>query len=212
MMATFPVGEQLVIDAGFSRGWDQSLYDNNGAIDGFARLAWLVNDRTGFTLAVVSGPEANGNNSDYRTLVEATLKYQASDKLRFILDASYGWEPHETPLFGIVDPNHLVVTTSTKNTRWYGINGFARYELNPRATFNARLEYFRDEEGTQTGIIGTAFEATVGFTLTPFAENEVGRHLTLRPEVRVDFSPEKRYDLYSKHEQITLGIDAIFNF
>ena len=120
VMLTYPFSDSLVVDGGISRGWDQSLNDNNGAIDGFARIGWLVNDHTGVTFAAVSGPEAPGNNSNYRSLLELTVKYSASDRLRFILDATYGWEPHVTPEFGVIEPNSgsAFPVTFTRNTRW----------------------------------------------------------------------------------------------
>ena len=216
VMATYAFSDQVVVDGGFSRGWSQSLYDNNGAIDGFGRLTWLINEQTSISVAAITGPEEDNNNSTYRTMVEATLKYQATDRLRFILDGVFGNEPHALAPFGVVTPGesatHSGPETQSRNSHWYGVMGYAGYIIDPHATFNVRGEYFRDEEGTQTGIVGTAMEATVGLTLTPFPESPLGQNFKLRPEVRVDYSPQNRYDFYSKHEQVTFGIDAIFNF
>ena len=55
---TYQFNDQLTVDAGISRGWDQALEDNNGAIDFFGRVKYNFSRDTSVAAAVHHRPRA----------------------------------------------------------------------------------------------------------------------------------------------------------
>jgi hypothetical protein len=204
VLATYSPSERLTLDAGFSRGWDQSLKDNNDALDVLGRVTYLFSDRTSIALAAVTGPEQADDNGNYRTLLELTFKHQLSDRLRMTLDGTYLQEAH---FHGPPD---------VRNGKAYDLTAYFNYLLNDRFTLNARAEVFQDDDGIATGIVGTTYSGTIGVAITPFPGDATWKYLKIRPEVRLDYSPQDRYgeDLgdLDRNEQLTFAVDAIFNF
>jgi hypothetical protein len=199
--ATYQFGGNLTVDAGFSRGWDESLRDNNGSIDAFGRVKYNFSDRTSITAAAIVGPEQDHDNSHYRTVFDATLTHKLTDTLTLLGDAVYGYEAR--PDLG---------TTTNGTAQWYGVSGYAIQKLNDLVSVGARLEWYADEGGYTTGVSQNLYEATVGATVTPFPHDNLGQNLKLRPEFRVDYSDKRYFDAQSKHDQFTFAIDAIYNF
>jgi hypothetical protein len=195
--AYYPISDALSIEGGISRGWGQSLKDNNGAINGLGRIRYSMGTNTDLSLALVTGPELNHDNSHYRTAVDATLTHQVSDKLTILADGVYGYQALPD---GIPDAS------------WYGVSGYGVYKFSEMVSAAVRLEWYRDEEGFTTGIAQNLYEATAGLTITPFPNDAVGQFFRLRPEVRYDYSSRGFFDGFRRHDQVTVAIDAIFNF
>jgi hypothetical protein len=130
------------------------------------------------------------------------VRHQVSDQLTFLLDSIYGWQNNAS------EPGEL----DTDDSQWYGVAGYLVYDINEKVSAGARLEWFRDEGGFTTGVDQNLYEATVGLTLTPFAGDELGQNLKIRPELRYDYSDEDFFDGLTSQSQLTFGIDAIFNF
>jgi hypothetical protein len=230
--ALYRITDRFNLEGGFSRGWDQFSKDNNGAIDGLARFSWDITDRSNLNGVVLVGPEAPGNNSNYTTLVNLTFSQQIGDKLTFIVNGLYG---HQTdPRVGNV-PGAITVTpvagpSSTSSTaNWFGVSGDVIYQINEVVSIAARGEWYRDDKGFTTGLwlnnvanfaAGPAshnlYEATLGLLITPFYNTALGDNFKLRPEVRYDYSNKPYFNSsstpFSKHDQFTFAIDAIFNF
>jgi hypothetical protein len=203
----YEFNDKLNLEGGIVRGWDQSLNDNNGSISAIARLRYRASDQLNLSLAAITGPELPDNSGDYRTAINFVASYQVSSAFTLLLDAVYGYQS-DAPIEGASD--------------WYGVAVYGIYRINPYVSAAARLEYYRDDEGFTTGIAGAdptlgfssqdLYEATVGLTITPFAEDEIGRNLKIRPEVRWDYSSEAFFEDFTDHNQFTFAIDAIFNF
>lgn len=193
----YPITSQLSVEGGISRGWDQSLRDNNGAIDALGRVRYDVSNQTSLSLAAIVGPELNQDNSHYRATVDFTVSHQATDQLTLLLDAVLGYQAQPS---------------SVGDSNWYGVAGYAIYRLNEYLSLAGRLEWYRDEEGLTTAIPQTLYEATVGVTISPFPHDAVGANFKLRPELRGDYSSRRFFDGLSRHDQYTFAIDAIFNF
>jgi hypothetical protein len=193
----YPIDDRWSVEGGISRGWGQSLKDNNGAIDALGRIRYRAGDQTDIALAFITGPELDRDNSHYRTAVDFTVSQAVTDRLTLLLDAVLG---HQAQPSGMTDAN------------WYGLAGYAVYRINEYLSAAARLEWYRDEEGFTTAVSQTLFEATVGVTITPFPTDPVGANFKLRPELRADYSTKNYFDGLSRHDQWTAAIDAIFNF
>lgn len=219
VLARYDVTRDLTVEAGFSRGWDQSLEDNNDALDLLMRVQYFIGQKTALAVAAVTGPEQDDDNGNYRTLLEATLKHQATDRLRLAITGTYGQ-----------DANAFVVNNEEefvrdRDVRWYAVTGYTNLVVTDQITFNTRLEFLRDEKGFATGTPGNTLSGTLGLTIMPFHNDRVGRGLKVRPEVRLDYSPDDRYSGRilddgsgnaipdnDSNTQVTFGIDAILNF
>ena len=71
---TYQFGDQLTVDAGISRGWDQATRDNNGAIDAFGRVKYTFNDTRPASPPPSSAARSRTTTtSHYRTVIDATL-------------------------------------------------------------------------------------------------------------------------------------------
>lgn len=193
----YPIDNALSVEGGISRGWDQTLKDNNGAIDGLARVRYSVGKQTDISLAAIVGPELTGDNSHYRATFDLALTQQVTEQLTLLLDGVYGYQ---------------AMPAGTTAAMWYGVAGYGVYQLNEYLAAGARGEWYRDEDGLTTGLSQTLFEGTVGLTITPFPHDQLGQNLKIRPEVRYDYSSKHYFDGASRHDQTTMAIDAIFNF
>lgn len=186
------------VEGGISRGWDQSLRDNNGALDIFGRVRWDMNDKWSFSLAGISGPEQDGDNDNWRTAVDFTASYQLTKDILLLGDAVYGQQARPNGAGG--------------DARWYGVSVYGVYTLCEAASLGVRLEWYADDAGYTTGLSQNLYEATVGFTITPFPKDQFLRNLKIRPEVRVDYSDKAYFDGFDSHYQVTAAVDAIYNF
>ena len=195
---TYAINDKLSVDGGFSRGWDQAVNDNNGAIDVFARVRYAANDQLRFVLAGITGPEQDGDNGNYRTAVDFTATYEPNDKLTLLADLVYGQQAQPTGGGG--------------TAHWYGVSVYAVQEITKELSAGVRLEVYRDDGGYTTGLDQTLYEATAGVTIRPFANDRYLQNLKIRPEVRFDYSNKDYFDGFDSHYQITAAVDAIFNF
>jgi hypothetical protein len=195
--AMYPITQQLSIEGGISRGWDQSLKDNNSAIDGIFRLRDDISERLSLTLTGTVGPELPNNDSDYREAIDFTVNFAATDKLTFLLDAVLATQARPSPM---------------GNANWYGVSGYAVYQINDYLAAGARVEWYRDEEGFTTAVAQSLYEVTIGLTITPFPRDPLGSNLKIRPEFRADYSSADFFDGLTRHDQYTVALDAIFNF
>jgi hypothetical protein len=182
---------------GFSRGWEQSLKDNNDMIDFLAQFAWKMNDKLTLTLGTVIGPEQTDNNSDYRSVFDVIVAYAATDKLSFGLNGDYGYESDA----GI----------DGDDAQWYGVAGYTSYKVHPMFTVQGRLEWYEDPDGAR-GLDTTVYEATLGENIKPFPDSKYVSGLVFRPEVRYDYAGDAIFDGGDSHDQITVGGDIILTF
>jgi hypothetical protein len=209
LYGTYRLNDRWTFDLGFSRGWDQTLEDNNDAIDVFGRVAYTISRDTRLAAAFIAGPEQDDDNGNWRTAIDVTLSHQVNPDLTLLFDAVYGYQAQGT--FIDVAPGGGFVATS-EDAQWYGLSGYAIQRINENFTAAARLEVYRDEDGYTTAVAQTLYEATVGLTITPFPHDPYGQFFKIRPELRYDYSTENFFDGFSKHYQVTAAVDAIFNF
>ena len=193
----YPITDQVNVEGGISRGWDQSVDDNNGAIDALFRVRDNVNDQLSLALAAIIGPELDHDNRHYREAVDFTVNYAATERWTFLLDMVLGTQARPS---------------SVGDANWYGVSGYAIYQINEYLAAALRLEWYRDEEGFTTALKQTLYEATIGVTITPFPHDPIGQNFKLRPELRGDYSTRRFFDGLSRHDQWTIALDAIFNF
>jgi hypothetical protein len=194
ILASYNLTSALKLTAGITRGWNQSTSDNNGAIDFLGQASWNINSELSATVNVSEGPESTGDNHDYWTVVEGIVAWQVSDQLKVAGDLLYG------------DANAIA--------QWYGLAGYATYDLNKFAALNLRGEFYHDGRGFTTGVGRTDTnytEVTAGVAITPTPDINLLQSLTIRPEVRADFADQPVFD-GRKSTQLTMAIDGYIKF
>jgi len=217
-------GNDLQVIGGFTRGWNQSLRDGNGAIDFLGEASAKINDKTTLVFNLAEGPEENDPahvnvgpfsatnknlDGEYWTVPELIVSYAASDQLTLTGDLLYGDAPGDS----FTDSGHAA--------QWYGAVAYASYKYNPYVTSNIRAEVYRDQGGaTVEGISATYYELTVGAQIHPFPTSDILQWLQFRPEVRYDLSDRPVYNFphdgtingFGDYSEFTVAMDAIMQF
>ena len=205
VMGEYKLSDDLLIDAGITRGWNQSINDNNGDPDFLGGITWTPQEsdmlkKWKFILNLSEGPQGTHDNADWWTVLDLQAVYTATDKLTLVANVDYGDAPHAPGVTGA--------------PQWYGIAGYGAFVLNDYMTANVRGEYYGDNKGftLATGVLENLYEATLNVAIKPFPTNNVLQNLLIRPEVRYDYSDKNFFKGGTKHSQATFGIDAYFVF
>ena len=206
VMATLHPTSTFDVMAGIVRGWDV-FEDNNDMVSFHGGFIWNSPDkRYNWTTVWITGPEQPDNNHDYRTLATSylTAKFGSGSEWVLSTGGNFGYESRAA-----VDAE----TGRQKDTKWYGYTVNLFYTVDPRLRLGMRAEWFRDEDGTRTAQLGRPgfdanfFESTIGVTYTPW------RNVIIRPELRVDYSPDARpYNDQTKRVQFVPAVEMIVRF
>ena len=205
-IATVHATKTVDVLVGVVRGWDV-FRDNNDMVSFHGGVIWNSEDkRYNWTTAWITGPEQPDNNTNYRTLVTSylTAKFGAGDVWVISAGGHFGHEANAA-----VD----AMTGQKHDAKWYGTTVNVFYTIDPKLRLGARAEWFRDEDGTRTaqlgrpGFAGSFLAFTLGLTYKPW------RSVSLRPELRVDYSPDARpYNDQTSHVQFVPALDLIMRF
>ena len=205
VLGEYKLSDDLLLDAGITRGWSQTFTDNNGEPDFLGGITFTPQESDAlkkwkFILNLSEGPQGTHDNHDYWTVLDFQAIYTASDKLTLAANVDYGDAPHAPGIVGA--------------PQWYGVAGYAAYVLNDYLTANLRAEYYGDNKGFTlgTGKLANLYEATVNLDVKPFPADAIGQNLMIRPEVRYDYSEKGFFKGGTHHDQLTFGIDAYFVF
>jgi hypothetical protein len=206
VLATWHATSTFDVIAGVVRGWDV-FKDNNDMVSFHGGFIWNSPDkRYNWTTAWITGPEQPDNNRDYRSLVTSylTAKFGTADAWVVSAGGHVGYETNAA-----VD----AATGRLKDAKWYGTTVNLFYAVDPTLRLGTRLEWFRDDQGTRTAQLGRPgfaadfFDFTVGITYKPH------RSVIIRPELRVDWSPNARpYNDQTSKVQFVPAIDLIVRF
>ncbi len=198
---TYAFNDQITLDAGIDRGWDQSLTDNNAAIEGFGRVSYVTADKkTNIYGTLLCGPQLGGDSGHYRTLFDLVVNYQWSDQISLGLNGDYVYGSAEDPKSG-------------DEAQYFGLAGYASYKINDYFTVNGRAEWFNDNDGAR--VAGTAanyYEGTLGVNITPFPQDALGSNWKIRPEVRYDYASKGIFDGGTQNWQCTGAIETYFTY
>ena len=198
---------QWLINAGFHRGNDQ--FDDTDGLNALNLLAGFGYTTSGdwakFEYAFSSsenGPDVPSYNHSLVNTIRVTKK------LDYVLQGDYGeiWNQN-----------------LRRTAKWWGLNQYFTYTINPCWAAAIRVEWFRDRHGTRvsglrpgnqtpTGLAGDFYEITLGLNWKP------RKNLRLRPEVRWDyFDPSastinSAFDAGNLNRQFTFACDVIYRF
>ena len=210
-LATYVLNPQWTFDAGFTRGWNQSLRDSNGTLDFLGRVTFTPTDKTSVIFVMTEGPEfpiivgnniPSGDNRDWWTALDLVITQKVTDKLSLGLGSDY-----------VVTPKIPVLGNGTKE--WGGVAGYISYALDPHFTLNTRLEWYRDAaNGFSTGapLSANYYEVTGGVAIKPFPKDKVFSNLLFRPEFRYDRSDHSVFNNSDRNHELTFSMDTLFTF
>jgi Putative beta-barrel porin-2, OmpL-like. bbp2 len=205
-LLTLHATSTLDIVAGVVRGWDL-LKDNNDMMSFHGAFVWSSSDKWySWTTTWITGPEQPDDNRDYRTLVTSYLTAKFGSQMQWVLSTGGNFASESR---AAADAE----TGRVKDTKWYGYTVNLFYTVLAQLRLGGRLEWFRDENGTRTAVLkrpgfdASFFEMTLGVTYTPW------RSVIIRPELRVDWSPDARpYNDQTKKVQAVPAVDLIVRF
>ena len=180
----------------FVNGWDVFNDNNKGKTFG-TRFAVTPVDPLTLNFNFMYGPEQSHNSTHYRFLFDWLAAFKATKNLTFMVNTDFANEEKD-PLNG------------GRNSRWYGIAGYAKYDFTDWFSTSIRAEYFDDRDGVRTGIAQKLKEITI----TP--EFRIVKNLLLRPEYRHDWSNKDGFDsqntTLSKKSQDTVALGVMYTW
>ena len=226
VLASYNINDQWSITAGFSRGWDQALIDNNAAIDTIGQVVYKPNKSRQFLVNWSVGPENPQDSSHYRTAINPIITWQVTDAFSLAAEGLYiydgGMNAEETAA-GV----HAHAYGDN-----YGAYLYPSYVLNDYVTLNGRFGWYHsysDSNGGQgdasdviPGFIDAngqvpalnVFDTTIGVTIHPMPKDPIGRNLVIRPEIRYQWCEDHLYTAGGQQfkDQLTFGADFVFQF
>jgi hypothetical protein len=163
VIGTYDITDRLTVNAGFTRGWDQSFEDVNSSIDFLGSVNYVVSDELTVYGALSVGPQQPNNDDDWRTLLNGTIYYtpDRNGPWVFALDSIVAWEANDVGGGGDHFPFGKTKAPPgagyaqdfdeqpVGDTYWFGIAGFAAYKINSQLVAKARAEWFYDADGTR---------------------------------------------------------------
>ena len=127
VLVTYVLSPEWTFDAGFTRGWNQSTKDANGALDFLGRVTYTPSDKTSIIFVMTEGPEfptgvghnlPKGDSSHWWTALDLVATQKITDKLSLGLGLDYVHAPQIPGL-----------TSGAK--QWGGVAGYLSYALDP---------------------------------------------------------------------------------
>jgi hypothetical protein len=222
VLGMYKVNDSLSVTAGISRGWDQTLEDSgpNGGkcyLDTLGQITYQINPQLKAVLNWIVGPENFNDTSHYRTVINPIVYYKVTDALTLGVEGLY---IYDGGLNGDVASGG---TTSHAYGDVWSIDAYAGYTVNDYVTVNGRLEKYHTSTtaiGGVTAPFGSSlniYSATLGATIVPLPKDPLGKNLSVRPEIRYDFSDSAAHPPFAAQgrnfkDQLTFAADVIVKF
>jgi hypothetical protein len=213
LQADYRIGDHWNVIGGFNNGFNQFV-DQNGMLHFMGGVKWH-NDEQKVSVSLMTdvGPQFAADDDQYEyTLV---FKKQFNEKLLYAFEQVLG------------GTENVSSTTPGGYAKWYGLDQYLFYTLNKCWSAGARVEVFRDQNGSRVAGVGNAnygWPAAAGFAGT-FTEVTTG--LNWHPHPNFVVRPELRWDCYSgttnhdgqlpfgdgtRSSQFLFATDLVFSF
>ena len=225
VLGEYRLRQNLSIKAGIVRGWDAwedpDIAGNVQRRVGFlGGLAWQSNDeRTAVDFNIYTGneqPDFVDGEMQNRTNYSLVMKRKITPRLTYVMQHDFG---NQQKGAFVLDPQYR---TRQISTHWYSLVNYVYYNMSEEMSLGFRFEWFNDPElsrvlqlPTPTGSSGgNYYEATIGLNWKPSSFNR----LVFRPELRWDWSDvtpagtQGSYDVFTRKNQFTLGLDVLYTF
>jgi len=190
---TLPVTDTLSVAVMGVNGWN-NVTSNNAGKDVGAEIVFTGIPKVSLVANGIWGSfGVDGNRRDVYDFI-ATIT--PTDKLSIAANADYG-------------------TQDVGNSSWYGVAGYLRYAFTDAVATALRAEWYKDQDGTTTGIAQTLGEVTVT------GEWKIAKALLTRLEFRRDWSNQLQFyngngplsaGGFNAHSQDTLELGVVYTF
>jgi len=205
-LATYRVTDQLQLIAGFQRGeqtWTPRYMDNDrlGIVGGGQWSS--LNKRVAIQFAMSAngiGPAGVYSNNTYALVVQ----YRISRRLHYVFEQA-GWQQLGRAFLS----GHLSVDADFR----YGTCQYLFYKINDYWRAGVRFSwngYYRMQETAADAARNVSnynvYSTTLGLNWCPRPA------FVLRPEIRIDWSDNARFDGFTSTNQLLLAVDAIVKF
>jgi len=221
VLGTYQVNEQWKVIAGITRGWDQTLEDGGNlgskcALDGLGQISYTPNKQWTVLLNWSVGPQTQLDTSHIRTAIDPIVVWQVSDQLKLAAEGLYIYDGglNQTPGSGV---------THAYGDVW-GAAVYAAYTVNDMFTINGRFEKYHTSVDGNLGPVAAPsggslniYSVTLGTTITPLPKDPWGKNISIRPEIRYDFTDSSANPPFpasgrSFKDQLTFAADVIVKF
>jgi hypothetical protein len=198
--AQYSFNDKVGLTMGLNNGWDDPSDNNDGkSVEG--QLSVTPTDWLSLLVNGTYGPEQANHGNSKRGAIDpiVTIKPPMIKGLQLIGEYLYASEsaPIAVSAFPNSYGNQLTgVSELFKSTDWQGFAGYVVYDFNEQWEWAHRFEWFRDGQGTRTGLRQTLFE----FTETINYHVPVVNGLLARLEYRHDAS--NAHPFYSNDDLI----------
>jgi len=221
VLAMYQVNDSLKLTAGITRGWDQTLEDSGPAggkcyPDALGSVTWVINPQMTAVLNWNVGPQNFNDTSHYRTVINPILFYQVTDALKIGVEGLY---IYDGGLNGDVGSGG---TVSHAYGDVWSVDVYAGYKVNDYLTVNGRFEKYHTSAGGLGAVTASdtgarsIYSITLGTTIVPLPKDPWGKNISLRPEIRYDFTDSSAGPFSAQgrtfKDQLTFGADVIVTF
>jgi hypothetical protein len=206
VLATLHATETLDVVAGVVEGWDV-FEDNNGRPSYQAALIWNSPDkRYNWTTVAINGPEQVDNDRNDRTLITSYLTVKLGDGDKWLLSTGGHVGHEENAAFD-------AESGATRDAEWYAYSAHLFYTVDPRLRLGFRAEWFRDDDAARTAVLKRPGFAASFYDVTLGASYSIRESLRVRPEVRLDWTPDARpFNDQAGKSQLTAAFDVVWKF
>ena len=161
--AQYSFNDKIGLTMGLNNGWDDPSDSNDGkTVEG--ELSITPTSNLSILINGTYGPEQANHGNSKRGAIDPVITWHTPLKgLQLIGEYLYATEsaPIAVTPFPNSYGNALTGFSSiNQGTDWQGTAGYAVYDFNDNIEFASRFEWFRDSQGTRTGLRQTLFEFT----------------------------------------------------
>ncbi|WP_197997251.1 porin [Gimesia panareensis] len=200
VLASTDLSDNISATGGITTGWDD--FENQNHQWSFLGLVTWTSDSedTSVSFSLSSGNEndALGGTSNL-TIYSLVAQQKLTDKLSYVFQHDHMFYKNGSAAI----PGQFAQA--------YGINQYLFYDLCDTTRAGMRVEYWRDQQGTQLGAPGTSY-----YEITAGINHKLNSCIQVRPEVRWDWAdgsdPWTTSNGGTKDSQFTVGTDVILVF
>ena len=198
LLGTYRLNDRLSVYGGVHRGWN-NWEDDNDSLGGVGGVSWENPDSgTGFAVVLSAGPESDQvihpNFDTNVTSVEVILRQRITGRLTYVVE--------HTNTRATTTREFERIHGLRADDHAYGINQYLLYRLNPRLAVGMRLEWVAEVLTLELPQGGGQVRAPINLYAITWGVNWAPtRNLTIRPEIRWDWSDRREFDLYGAFDQ-----------
>ncbi|MBM4065470.1 MAG: porin [Planctomycetes bacterium] len=204
LAVSYPLLDKLTVTGYLVNGWDTFADNNDGKTLGY-QFNWAVAENTSFILNASHGPEQDddlspGADGNWRHFWDIIVALKPLEKTSMNLNFDFGTEEGAEGI-----GSGFFASPTGRNGIWWGFSGIISQDITDSFGLAFRGEYFDDNDGARTGVMGLQVSEV---TLT--ANIKIRENLLVRPEVRYDDADQEIFA--GQDNQLTTAIDFAYMF